>query len=787
MKRQMAFFLFFASAPIFGQRGGGGGGGNGQIVSLRTVAVPQPANLATYVKDQAALVILGKALFWDAQVGSDGKTACASCHFHAGADHRVTNILGSPASGTPSVQADQTVTASSFPFHLLTNVANRGSAVVRDTRQVAGSPGAFNRTFSGVTPGSAAEAGFDVSSSEFSAGGLNVRQVGTRNAPSVINAVFNVRNFWDGRASRLFTGQTPFGASDTALNAVAWQNGQFVKQAVQVNNASLASQAVGPPLNTAEMSYNGRAWPLLGRKMLSLAPLAGQTVTADDSVLGAFANPNGKGLKPAYTYVSLIQAAFQPTYWNGTGLVGGQFTQMETNFSIFWGLAIQAYESTLVSDNTRLDQFLEGNQQALTALEQQGLQVFQRGGSQCTNCHQGAEFTAASFTHAGNTAATNTDPDNVGFFRTGVSPLTDDAGLGGNDTFGLPLFAPSPGRANGTFKAPGLRNVEFTGPYFHDGGQATLEQVVQFYARNGDFPAGGNLGPGIGNINLSAADRTALVAFLKALSDDRVRYEKAPFDHPSICISVGAASLPSGALQADTSDPRFTLSAAEKFALIPAVGANGNAVPLQTFDELLAGIGSDGSRAHSLTESCDSSAVTAAPQISAVMNAASFVGGAVSPGEIVSLFGSNLTGAVTFDGTAATTVYASPTQVNVTVPYTIVGSTTTIQMGSASVQVPVAASSPGIFAAVSSTPGIVTLYATGGGALGPGSPASLASPSTVTVNGETATVLYAGIAPGLPTGANQVNVQLPADATIGTISIVWTVGGVSSKPFVLAQ
>lgn len=463
MKRRTAFFLFLVCAPTFGQRGGGGGGGNGQIVSLKTVPVPQPTNVAAYVKDQASLVVLGKVLFWDSQVGSDGKTACASCHFHAGADHRVTNILGSPASGTPSVPANQTVTASSFPFHLLTNVANRGSAVIRDTRQVAGSPGVFARAFSGVTPGSAGEEGFDLASSEFSVGALNVRQVGTRNAPSVINAVFNVRNFWDGRASRLFTGQTPFGASDRALNAVAWQNGQFVKQAVQVNNASLASQAVGPPLNIAEMSYSGRGWPLLGRKMLSLTPLAGQTVAADDSVLGAFANPNGKGLKPAFTYVSLIQAAFQPVYWNGTGLVDGQFTQMETNFSIFWGLAIQAYESTLVSDNTRLDQFLEGNQQALSALEQQGLQVFRRGGSQCTQCHQGAEFTVASFTNSANTAGTNTDPDDIGFFRTGVSPLAEDPGLGGNDSFGLALFAPSPARANGTFKAPGLRNVEFTG------------------------------------------------------------------------------------------------------------------------------------------------------------------------------------------------------------------------------------------------------------------------------------------------------------------------------------
>ncbi len=44
-----------------------------------------------------SLIVLGKALFWDVQVGSDGRTACATCHFHAGADHRVTNQIAGPA------------------------------------------------------------------------------------------------------------------------------------------------------------------------------------------------------------------------------------------------------------------------------------------------------------------------------------------------------------------------------------------------------------------------------------------------------------------------------------------------------------------------------------------------------------------------------------------------------------------------------------------------------------------------------------------------------------------
>src|SRR5262245_36612516 len=93
-----------------------------QLVSLKKVPVPQPTGIATYVKDQSALVAVGKALFWDMQAGSDGKTACASCHFHAGADHRTKNILAPPASNGATVVANQAVTNATFPFHQLSNV-----------------------------------------------------------------------------------------------------------------------------------------------------------------------------------------------------------------------------------------------------------------------------------------------------------------------------------------------------------------------------------------------------------------------------------------------------------------------------------------------------------------------------------------------------------------------------------------------------------------------------------------------------------------------------------------
>ena len=275
---------------------------------------------------------------------------------------------------------------------------------------------------------------------------------------------------------------------------------------------------------------------------------------------------------------------------------------MAFNFGLFFGIAVQAYEATLVSDDTPLDRFLSGDTAALTTPQQQGFNEFRNGGSQCTQCHQGPELSAAGVTTATRGAAS--DPRALGLFRTGVSALEDDPGAAGLDGFGAPLFPSAPGnRASGAFKSPGLRNVELTGPYFHTGGAATLEQVLEFYARNGDVIAGGNLGPGIGNIRLNQQDRAEVVEFLKALTDDRVRFERAPFDHPSLCVPVGYAEDPPGVLTPDTSQGPSG-AAADVWALVPTVGRAGNVTPLQTFTELLQGIGRDGSRAHAMQQSC---------------------------------------------------------------------------------------------------------------------------------------------------------------------------------------
>ncbi len=514
---------------------GGGGVNTGAAAqfSLAGKRPADPADLANYVKNRAAAIRLGKALFWDQQAGGDGVQACASCHFNAGADTRFKNSVNPGAGGAFTKGPNVPLVAADFPFHLLSDVNNRASAVVRDTDDIGGSQGVFLRSFVQVGFGSPASDVCDGTALDatFNVGGTNVRRVTGRNAPTNINAAFNFRNFWDGRARNEFNGVDPHG-TDTA-NAVIFRTVGGVPTAVKVIilNSSAASQAVGPPNNGTEMSCNGRSFPLLGRKMMGLIPLNGQTVSPTDSVLGGLANPAGTGLNA--TYVGMIQDAFKNDLWDGG------VTQMENNFSLFWGLSIQLYEDTLTSDNAPIDQFAAGNAAALSASAQRGMGVF-TGKGRCVNCHGGPLFTQADINNAGKA-----------FKNTGVRPVAEDGG-------GIL-------EGNGRFKVPTLRNIELTGPYFHNGGQATLAQVVDFYNRGADF-AGAFTDGQVRPIGLTSVDKADLVNFMLSLTDNRVRTRKAPFDSPSLCVpdtglsdgvtnticipAVGAAGgAPAGAFQ----------------------------------------------------------------------------------------------------------------------------------------------------------------------------------------------------------------------------------------------
>ena len=626
------------------------------LSSLKTIPIPEPENLAEFVRDRNAAVILGKALFWDMQVGSDGIQACASCHFHAGADSRSKNQL-SPgllrvdanwnsdpdntySLGGPNYQ----LKVEDFPFHKLADINNRAS-VISDTNDIASSQGVSNTSFVDINPGHAEDQGIVVNDPVFSVLGntglpTNVRRVEPRHTPSVINAVFNFRNFWDGRAQNDFNGVTPFGARDE-LAKVLKSDDPFAYPsltAIQLNNSSLASQAVAPTINNMESSFDGRTnrdigIKLLrkkGKKLMSLKPLGKQRVSPQDSVLGAYSDTKEKkGLTIAYA--ELIRMAFHEKWWDSVWIVksdeaGGpifipnpnrsngkletdEFTLMEWNFALFFGLAVQMYQSKLVSDDTPLDRFLEGDTNALTAQQRRGLEIFQTNRGRCINCHGGAETTNASVRHVAGKRIFRRSGDAMpgipitnifdsGFNPIGVRPVSEDLALGGVDPFGLPLsearlltmglftdplLNPSYDSTrdrlavDGAFKTPNIRNVELTAPYFHNGGYLTLRQVIDFYNRGGDFQPivtrDGLVVP-LRTLGLTQQEKDDLLAFLLSLTDERVRYQRAPFDHPEIFIPNGHP----GDHTLVTDDG--TGKATDAFLRISAVGRfGGNALP----------------------------------------------------------------------------------------------------------------------------------------------------------------------------------------------------------------
>lgn len=539
------------------------------LQALKTVEVPPVAGIEAFVRDPKVVVALGKALFWEARVGSDG-LACASCHFAAGADNRMKNQLSPglkagdqtfsrnfPATTASLLKKQKdreeghhlkptasggggvnyTLKAGDFPTHRLADPLDRNSAVLFDSNDVVSSQGTFSGDFTGLSA-NGDEKCANRALDEFSMHGVLTRRVEPRNTPTVINSVFYFRNFWDGRANNVFNGNNPFGDRDPDARVLdRLTDGSVVPVRVALANASLASQAVGPALSDFEMSCAGKTFMDLGRKLLPQRALATQAVHAEDSVLAAHIAAGGKGLKS--TYADLIKQAFHPRWWSGAGTFAG-YSQMESNFALFWGLSIMLYEATLISDEAPVDKFVgwAGTPADLKALgepEQRGLALF-RGKGMCVSCHKGAEFTGAatSLLRGGDSnlaehmfvGAGQLGLYDNGFYNIGVRPSVEDIGVGALDPFGNPLSfsrqfadmlrgksapdafqirpclfavmtdarqcwtAPDPERTrtgvDGAFKTPSLRNVSLTHPYFHNGSRLTLEQVVEFYNRGGD-------------------------------------------------------------------------------------------------------------------------------------------------------------------------------------------------------------------------------------------------------------------------------------------------------------
>jgi hypothetical protein len=430
--------------------------------------------------------VLGKALFWDMQVGSDGVQSCGTCHFHAGVDSRSRNQLNPNINGIPAdnelqiVSSDTTnveVSASDFPFHkagqddLTTPNDVMSSMGVSRFKQFVNIPSIgianFLTAMNGVRAlapdlGNAVPDPIPVMQ--------GVRRVEPRNTPTMHGAAFNFDQFWDGRARFSYNGGSVFGPSDptphifinptmstggnTAFRGATMgdireeleeEEPEIAEQPVRIKFSSLASQSQGPPLSDFEMSFAGRNWAKIGKKLLqgdggfenlgngapqqpltnrqnSVVPLANQLVSPTDSRLGPFSNQNtlpagaqnlcaqlGRPTAPGkpglcISYPDLIRLAFGRKFWNRnnrhlngtpavcTGTENGfpvpvgcdpfdgyvltpavgaanpnnlnEFKQMEANFSLFFGLAVQAYETLLIPDHTPVDRFFDVNPNA---------------------------------------------------------------------------------------------------------------------------------------------------------------------------------------------------------------------------------------------------------------------------------------------------------------------------------------------------------------------------------------------------------------------------------------
>jgi cytochrome c peroxidase len=186
--------------------------------------------------------------------------------------------------------------------------------------------------------------------------------------------------------------------------------------------------------------------------------------------------------------------------------------------------ALAAFERTLVSPETRFDQWVKGDDGALEPDELAGFSLFV-GKAGCVSCHQGWRFTDEAF---------------------------HDIGLPGEDEGRGPILGIDAARH--AFKTPSLRERVWTAPYMHDGSLATFEDVVDHYADrvvkrptlSADLPQG---------IALGATERAQLVAFLNTLSsNDPPR----PASLPARTIAWGAGAQAVAASTVSQKDRRFT-------------------------------------------------------------------------------------------------------------------------------------------------------------------------------------------------------------------------------------
>jgi cytochrome c peroxidase len=184
-----------------------------------------------------------------------------------------------------------------------------------------------------------------------------------------------------------------------------------------------------------------------------------------------------KTLRSIPAYVDKFKAAF------------GQ----EANAVTFENMAraIEAFEATLLTPNSKFDEYLGGKSDALSAAEKKGLEIFMAKG--CVSCHGGVNL------------------GGTGYFPFGVVEKPGSEILPPTDKGRFEVTRTASDEY--VFKSPSLRNIELTAPYFHSGKVWSLDQAV---AVMGSAQLGATL---------TQDDTAAIVAFLKTLTGDQPKVE----------------------------------------------------------------------------------------------------------------------------------------------------------------------------------------------------------------------------------------------------------------------
>jgi cytochrome c peroxidase len=183
--------------------------------------------------------------------------------------------------------------------------------------------------------------------------------------------------------------------------------------------------------------------------------------------------------------------------------------------------AISAFVRSIVSFRAPFDRYLAGDDSAISESAKRGEALFFSERLECFHCHGGFNFTDST-THE------DARVEQVGYHNTGLYNLGNTGAYPPNN-IGLADIT-GERRDMGRFRAPTLRNIAVTAPYMHDGSIATLDGVIDHYARggrrieDGAYAGDGRVNPFksefLRGFELSDPERADLIAFLESLTDE---------------------------------------------------------------------------------------------------------------------------------------------------------------------------------------------------------------------------------------------------------------------------